>query len=101
MAKQTVLNALSKTKRTELKATTDEMTREIAEKFAKLFTEKVEEMVAEFGAHLDEHMDALEGMIEEGFASLHEHLKTADRVEKLEKKIEEIETTGKGKRFVV
>lgn len=85
----------------ELQKTADTITSEIAEKFAKLFTAKVEEMVQEFGAHLDDHMDDLEAMIEEGFDNLHEHLKVLERVEKLEKKIENLETVGKGKRFIV
>ncbi len=85
----------------ELQKSAETITREISEKFAKLFADKVQEMVQEFSAHLDEHMDELEGMLEEGFSMIHEHLKTAERVEKLEKKVDDMEATGKGKRFVV
>ena len=85
----------------ELQKSAEQITREISEKFAKLFSDKVQEMVQEFSAHLDEHMDELEEMLEEGFGMIHEHLKTAERVEKLEKKMEDLETSGKGKRFVV
>ena len=85
----------------ELQKSADTITRDIAEKFTKLFTDKIDEMIQEFSGHLDDHMDDLEAMIEEGFDNLHEHLKVLDRVEKLEKKIESLESGDKRKRFVV
>jgi len=85
----------------ELKVTADDVTLQIAEEFSKLFSAKVQEIVDEFGDHLDKHMDELEDLIEDGFVSLHEHLKTVQRVEKLEKKIEELEITSRNKRYIV
>src|SRR3989344_7729238 len=81
--------------RKELKATADDMTKQIAETFVKLFSEKIGEMTEDFHAHLDDHMDEIEEMIAEGFSSLHEHISAIERLEKLEKKIQQIESNGK------
>ena len=82
----------------ELKANADEVTKQIAEKFSKMFSEKIGEMTEDFHAHLDDHMDEIEEMIAEGFSSLHEHISAIERLEKLEKKIQQLEANGK--RFV-
>ena len=55
-------------------------------------------MTDEFHGHLDQHMDEMEEMIDDGISSLHEHIGVLERLEKLEKKMQQIETNGK--RFV-
>lgn len=82
----------------KLKAAADEVTKQIAERFVKLFSEKITEMTDELHGHLDDHMDDLEEMITDGFSSLHEHISAIERLEKLEKKIQQLESNGK--RFV-
>lgn len=73
---------------------------EFEERLAKLFSQKIEEMVAEFGDHLHQHVDELEEMMEEGFVSLHEHIKIWERVDKMEKKIEQVEAVAKTKGYI-
>ncbi len=82
----------------ELEATADDVSKQIAEKFVKLFSEKIREMTDELHGHLDDHMDELEEMIVDGFSSIHEHIGALERLEKLEKKMQQLESTGK--RFV-
>lgn len=78
-----------------LKVAAEEVTQRIAEKFSKMFSEKIGEMTEDFHAHLDDHMDEIEEMIMDGFSSLHEHISALERLETLEKKIKQLETTGK------
>ena len=82
----------------DLKFAAEEVTQRIAEKFSKMFSEKIGEMTEDFHAHLDDHMDEIEEMIADGFSSLHEHISALERIEKLEKKIQQLESNGK--RFV-
>lgn len=82
----------------EYKAAADDVSKKIAEKFVKLFSEKIKEMTDDFHGHLDEHMDEIGEMIEAGFLSLHEHISALQRLEKLEKKVQQLEAAGK--RFV-
>ncbi len=82
----------------EFKVAAEEVTQRIAEKFSKMFSEKIGEMTEDFHAHLDDHMDEIEEMMAEGFSSIHEHIGALERLEKLEKKMQQIESNGK--RFI-
>lgn len=81
-------------------AAAEEAVKKIVDKFVEVFSAKIRTMMDEFGEHLDGHMDELADMLTDGFASVHEHMSTWERIQKLEKKVEQIEQAGNGKRFV-
>ena len=82
----------------EMQAAAEEVMQRLSEKFAALFSKTMEEIADELHAHMDEHFEDVEALLEEGFGSIHEHLNAHERLEKLEKRLDRVENTGK--RFV-
>ena len=77
--------------RKEIKQKADDAVKKIAESFVELFTKKVTEITDEFHNHLDQHMEELEDCLELEFEKVHEHLGSLERLEKLEKKVKDLE----------